>query len=80
MADTFPWQHGMFKHFQGGNAVLVLSCHGNFLRNLAHLFVAYIQQFISLESYFKIGHRVIKLLSVEVFDNILKLQSNITIK
>ena len=38
------------------------------------------QQFISLESYFEINHRVSKLLSVEVFDNMSKLQSDITIK
>ena len=36
--------------------------------------------FLCLESYFKIGHRVSKLMSVEMFDNISKLQSNITIK
>ena len=39
-----------------------------------------IQQFISLKSYFEIDHRVSKLLSVEVFDNISKLQSNIKMK
>ena len=31
---------------------------------------------MSLESYFKIDHRVGKLLSVEVFDNISKFHSN----
>ena len=43
----------------------------------------FIQQFItdiSLESYFEIDHCVSKLLSVEVFNNISKLQSNITMK
>ena len=35
---------------------------------------------MSLESYFKIDHRVNKLLPVEVFDKILKLDSNITMK
>ena len=39
-----------------------------------------IQQFIGLESYFKINHCVSKLLSVEVFNNISKLLSSITMK
>ena len=38
------------------------------------------QHFVKEESYFKIDHRVTKLLSVEVFNNISKLQSNITMK
>ena len=31
MADTFPWQHGVFKLRQGDYAVLVLNCRGKFL-------------------------------------------------
>ena len=31
MADTFPWQHGVFKVCQGGYAVLILNSHRNFL-------------------------------------------------
>ena len=31
MADTFPWQHGVFKLCQEGYAVLDLNCHKNFL-------------------------------------------------
>ena len=45
-----------------------------------HLFIVSIQQFISLQNYFKIDHRVSKLLSEEVFDNISKFRSNITMK
>ena len=28
IADTFPWQPGVFKLCQGGNAVLLLNCRG----------------------------------------------------
>ena len=79
MAKTFPWQHGVFKFCCRGNAVLVLNYHRNFLTIISEIVVS-IQKFISLESYFKIDPHGSKLLSVEVFDNILKLQSNITMK
>ena len=69
ITDTFPWQDGVFKICLGENDVLVL----NYYRNYLKLISVYIQQIISLQSHFKFDHRVSKLLSVEVFSNILKL-------
>ena len=63
---------------------MVLNCRRNFLNMISEtrLIFSYspYNKFISLESCFKIDHHVIKLLSAEVFDNILKLQSRITMK
>ena len=84
MADTFALKHRVFKLCQGGNAVSALNCLRKFSEHdfwiQTHLFIVSIQQFIRLQSHFKIDHRVSKLLSVEVVDNSSKLQSNITMK
>ena len=37
MADTFSWQHGVFKLCYGGNAVLVLRCRRNLMKVISEI-------------------------------------------
>ena len=60
----------------GDNVVLTSNCR----RNFYEIRLVSIQQVISLESYLKIDHHGSKLLSVEMFNIISNLQSNITTK
>ena len=83
MANTFPWQHGVFKLYQGGYEVLVLNCHGKFLNMIFEIRLTFLRLHRIVHQFgrlFKIDHRVNKLLSGELFNNISKLHSNITMK
>ena len=60
---------------------MVLNCRRNCLNMISEIRLRVsVLLFISLQSHFKIDHRISKLLSVEVFSNTSKLQSNIAMK
>ena len=80
MADTFSWQHEIFKLCQGGYAVLILNCRRNFLNMIFEIRLIFSYFRKNSSSALKIDHRVSKLLSVEVFDKISKLHPSIKMK
>ena len=80
----FPWQRGVFKLCQGDYAVLVLNCCRKFPSMIFEIRLICSQSPNDSSSFWKVILKSIiaflKLLSVELLNNILKLQSNITMK
>ena len=83
MVDMFPWQQRTFKVYKENDVVLVVNCQGDFsnaIFEIRLIFIVFIGQFITLKSYLKVDNQVRKLLFVEFFNIISKLQSNISMK